>query len=676
MATAHPNVLTPAELDALLALPEVIAARERLDTQDAGSVSLSVPLTDAMKSALQDRLGLDLDAVESVPMRWIKGDTHPHVDRTQARDAFTNTYLMYVNDSPGEFIVGDASYPIASGTAYVFPEGTNHETQNTGTVPRLLLGPMSEAGRGVGATTTISANGATDTVYIRQLTSGGSVEYRINTGLWAAITFPCTVSNTNGTPVSNILKILFTTNITTSDITTYFICGSNGLQFGDSALPASGVRPTITITENSGYTGLIQNGTNSVDGYNNIYVYNLIVDQRGLLPATNAGHIGQTYFGIASTNNYFVNCTSLGTVANGGGGIVGANAATDSGSMTLIGCSNVISAESPLLADSGGIVGSAAGNVTCVQCWSEGEFADSRAGGIFGSYANGATATKCYSSGEINSSTCGGIFGSNAQYCTGSYCYSRGPIAGPDAGGIYGANATESSLTFSYSSGAISGVNAGGLLGNNATAVSTPNCYAANNDWVNTTARAAIGGPGSDPGRNDNWVSTSSLTSTPYELASFGYTPYTQQNITVTYPPSLVQTYSATVQAGGSTAPAVKTATFSLIPGPTAYPTITINPTTGAITASAATAPGTYTLYVRNTGSYNNTEFILTVTAAPPAGSNGCCPTAAQLQDLDNTTLTQVKRGVIIGLGPRNPAAFSSYSDYITYKLTKSFLRN
>lgn len=57
---------------------------------------------------------------------------------------------MYLNDSPGEFIVDSQTYPIQANTGFVFNEGVRHETQHTGSVPRLLLGPMNELAEPVG----------------------------------------------------------------------------------------------------------------------------------------------------------------------------------------------------------------------------------------------------------------------------------------------------------------------------------------------------------------------------------------------------------------------------------------------------------------------------------------------------------------------------------------------
>jgi len=81
-------------------------------------------------------------------MRWIKGDTAPHMD-TGASD-FQNTYLLYLNDSPGELVIDSTSYPIEANTGFVFNEGLQHETQGTGAIPRLLLGPMNELAEPVG----------------------------------------------------------------------------------------------------------------------------------------------------------------------------------------------------------------------------------------------------------------------------------------------------------------------------------------------------------------------------------------------------------------------------------------------------------------------------------------------------------------------------------------------
>lgn len=146
MASIHTNVFPSDVLDQLQQLPEVLAAKERLEAR--GMVYFTIPMTDALRTTLHATFGLDLSTVHSIPMRWIKGDTAPHVDVTS--QAFEYTHLLYLNDSPGELVVGEESYPIRSNTAFVFQEGISHETRHTEYTPRLLLGPMSEQALPVG----------------------------------------------------------------------------------------------------------------------------------------------------------------------------------------------------------------------------------------------------------------------------------------------------------------------------------------------------------------------------------------------------------------------------------------------------------------------------------------------------------------------------------------------
>ena len=132
-------------IDLIANLPEVIQAREQIDTQSSGSVYFNIELTDSLKN----HLDISLSKLSSIPMRWIKGDTKPHVDK--GTKSFDSTYLAYLTDSPGELIVDGEPYPIHKGCGYAFSEGIRHETVGTGAEPRLLLGPMSEAGFAVGA---------------------------------------------------------------------------------------------------------------------------------------------------------------------------------------------------------------------------------------------------------------------------------------------------------------------------------------------------------------------------------------------------------------------------------------------------------------------------------------------------------------------------------------------
>jgi hypothetical protein len=127
-----------------------------------------------MRTSLQAAMQLDLSNVSNLPMRWIKGDMTPHIDSGPA--AFQNTYLVYLNGSTGEFIVDSQSYPITANTGFIFNEGVSHQTVNTGTTPRLLLGPMGEQGNQVGAAAVSYYSNETDALAQNNLIAaqGGS----------------------------------------------------------------------------------------------------------------------------------------------------------------------------------------------------------------------------------------------------------------------------------------------------------------------------------------------------------------------------------------------------------------------------------------------------------------------------------------------------------------------
>jgi len=149
---AYENILSNEDLHYLNTHPEVLVAKSSLDSRSSGIVYFSVPINDSIRRTLQARFGLDMSMLSTIPMRWIKGDTTPHVDVGSSE--FQNTYLLYLNSSPGEFMIGSQSYPIQANTGFMFNEGLSHETQGTENIPRLLLGPMNEYAEPVGAVTT------------------------------------------------------------------------------------------------------------------------------------------------------------------------------------------------------------------------------------------------------------------------------------------------------------------------------------------------------------------------------------------------------------------------------------------------------------------------------------------------------------------------------------------
>jgi hypothetical protein len=149
MSSVYKNVLSNEELDYIINHPEVLLAKSSLDSQTSGMIYFSVPVTRSIRDTLQRRVGLDLSIDSQIPMRWIKGDVASHADVGSSN--FKNTYLLYLNDSPGELVIDTQTHPIRSNTGFVFNEGIPHETLYTENVPRLLLGPMNELAEPVGS---------------------------------------------------------------------------------------------------------------------------------------------------------------------------------------------------------------------------------------------------------------------------------------------------------------------------------------------------------------------------------------------------------------------------------------------------------------------------------------------------------------------------------------------
>ena len=115
-----------------------------LHKEKPGKVHFSISLPET----IQAKLNMN---VATIPMTWVRGDTVEHVD--QGDTPFDHTYLIYLTDSPGQFIVDGQSYPIEAGTAHIFSEGLSHSTLHAG--ERLLMGPMSEKGLPVGIPTNV-----------------------------------------------------------------------------------------------------------------------------------------------------------------------------------------------------------------------------------------------------------------------------------------------------------------------------------------------------------------------------------------------------------------------------------------------------------------------------------------------------------------------------------------
>ena len=143
MTQIYKSILSDIEIHEILSCPEIIKAKTCIDNKSSRYVSFDIRLTNKIKTILLEKMGISLTG-DRLPMLWINGDSPQHVDI--GVECFENTYLIYLMDSKGEFIINDVSHPILKGCGFSFNEGIPHETINTGSTPRLLLGPMSEKG--------------------------------------------------------------------------------------------------------------------------------------------------------------------------------------------------------------------------------------------------------------------------------------------------------------------------------------------------------------------------------------------------------------------------------------------------------------------------------------------------------------------------------------------------
>jgi hypothetical protein len=335
------------------------------------------------------------------------------------------------------------------------------------------------------AATTISSNGGKIAI---KYVSDTDLQYSLDEGVtWTSIgtNYPINIENTGGS-LQNILTVFFTNNLGIINIDTYFVCASSYIKFYCENL-------TYIYFQNvQNYPGLIQNGTNVVDGFHTITIDNLILGTSGSTTlAMGQGWICQQYFGNNINNIsgfdpsknyiYISGCRiEARIVENYCGGVCGAYTGNN-GTVNITGCSHV---DQIAGSNSGGICGwgsgSNNGTLTISKCNSE-NITGSNSGGICGPHAGGTggiiTITDCINYGPIDGDNAGGICGQNAASSGGTVniidcIISSGDINGNKAGGMCGQSAGVNGGTVNISgctnSGSINGYDAGGMCGQNA----------------------------------------------------------------------------------------------------------------------------------------------------------------------------------------------------------------
>ncbi len=646
MATAFSNVISIEEIESILNLQNVIDARTQL-ANGKTKIDFTIHLSESIKQKLLDVLGLNLFSVSEIPMRWICGNTHAHADSDASHDHFDNTYLMYLTDSVGTLNIGNQSYAMTKGSAYVFEKGIMHGTTNTDDEPRLLLGPMSNMGAQVGGFTGISSNGSSN-VYIREIE--GTIEYSVdNKESWYNIGWPCSITNNNRADYG-MMYVFFDTDITLTDANQYFVCASEFITFGSETLNEDWIRPVITIDGVTNYPGLVQNGTNSDNGYFRVNIFNLeITTQNSSTLAEFGGWFGQRFFakGAIGTPCSIVNCRTDAPISQTSGGIVGAYAGSFNGYIVFFNCQST----GTIGQSAGGICGPYAcyssGRIVFYYCFSSGAIGNF-SGGICGphvaAYSGYLVIVSCYSGGQI-SANAGGILGINTgtddsgllgscfvyySYSTGAIGENAGGIVAPTpydrgyirvencfttgtisnvgyAGGIYGGyyfDTSRESAHYCYTSGLKLGAptGIGGIYGNISSDViaGSSNNYSEENNsrsgWSDENAKSVLQDTPNSSLYGDTWCQPNGI-NTPFKLSHSQLSPFTLSTNSENYVVTTAvagQSTSLTPYASGFTYKLLRINTDS----PTLYPGITINPTTGAITFASSNVDNYYYIYV------------------------------------------------------------------------------
>jgi len=503
---------------------------------------------------------------------------------------------------------------------------------------------------------TISGNGASQAVYLRQ--NVGVIEYSVGAtpGSYTAISsgqWPVTINNTPSPGPSSILRVIATTNLTLTgsygNTNGYLITGSEYITFDGSG-------NTITLDGITSYPGFIENGTGGSDSKANIIVQNFTTAVLNSSTLENsAGWLCQVSFARNVSENQIIDCTNTGPInVNNCGGIMGSNCASQvGGSVTITNCTNsgVISGE-----NAGGIVGAnpggTNGSASITRCTNTGTISGTDAGGIVGGGAgsgNGlVTITNCFSTGNITGNYSGGIagplFGTNtSRNCAISQTYSTGAISGINAGGITGVNIGFSSsalytasvnISNCYSLGAI-GSSSGGICGGysgspytNKANINITNCYSSGaittggqglvaasltsaninltalntyvtaGTWSDTTANTNLTGDPLGvgiPNKGTTWTSISA--NTPYLLSSY----WLLTNPTQIYTPNSVNSSTNYTSSAGAYSPGI-------------YSIQSYSQVGSTITTNVAAVAGTSPIYF---GYYNNI-YTLTNTSATP----------------------------------------------------------
>jgi len=325
------------------------------------------------------------------------------------------------------------------------------------------------------------------------------------------INWPITINPSSGTTIT------FSSNVTFTKNTYYFIIGGNGTN--QITITGSNLDNTLenltTIGINisgTSYPGLVHNGAisaiNPISAKNNVTIQYLAISSATTTIDSNVGWFTSSTYGLnlPQPNNLLIQyCTSAGPMNNSfSGGIVGASATAKVSncisSCTLnnagqggifgaysTGIADICSSKCPAASKAafvGGIFGSNSGGtaINCLYNPVNIQQLPADSGGIYGKSATNAKIINCRNTSNynINGAGSGGIVGAFASNCIITGCTNNGQINGQSSGGIVGASASNCTINSCINNGAIIIQGGGGICGGYANGTTINNCTNAN----------------------------------------------------------------------------------------------------------------------------------------------------------------------------------------------------
>jgi len=287
-----------------------------------------------------------------------------------------------------------------------------------------------------------------------------------------------------------LLNILPINTNTTND---FFVINGNNISIdGDNNDVLIDSPPDISPQTNfTLFHGLIQNGTEFSNGYDNITIKNINIKNYSSINKLKEGEglLCKSYFGKATTNNLITNCDIYkhsnlnwrGKISKNSGGISGQYTGINSTNFIISNCGIENDIDTVLNGENaGGIVGANSGTLSdllITNCIYTGSILGKGSGGIIGAMSSNIKITNCSTSGEICS---GGIAGTLTGVVTSlndglveiTDCNTSGNIISIDGnnypGGIVSDYACTVKITRCYSKGQIGDTSknsSGGIIG-------------------------------------------------------------------------------------------------------------------------------------------------------------------------------------------------------------------